>query len=170
MPNWCSTAYAIEGNAKELTNLYELMKNLQEQKEPSVSNGFGTAWLGCLVDALGENWEKYIVVAVGTIFNLMARCLHSIQKQRGLLAMKCLIWCVRNIPHCDISINQKNQEWDCIVLMTRRASIFQTNSMLMYLFRRKNTIPSVFLIYRACMTGWRKFVMCKFGLFKMSMR
>lgn len=68
MPNWCSTAYAIEGNAKELNNLYELMKNLQEQKEPSVSNGFGTAWLGCLVDALGENWEK--VYCRGSWYNL----------------------------------------------------------------------------------------------------
>lgn len=58
MPNWCSTAYAIEGNAKELKSLYDLMKKLQEQKEPSIPNGFGSAWLGCLVDALGENWEK----------------------------------------------------------------------------------------------------------------
>lgn len=58
MPNWCSTAYAIEGDANELQSLYELMKNLQERKEPSVPNGFGTAWLGCLVDALGEDWEK----------------------------------------------------------------------------------------------------------------
>lgn len=58
MPNWCSTAYAIEGNAKELKKLYDLMNGLQERKEPSIPNGFGTAWLGCLVDALGENWEK----------------------------------------------------------------------------------------------------------------
>ena len=58
MPNWCSTAYAIEGNAKELKKLYDLMNGLQERKEPSVPNGFGTAWLGCLVDALGENWEN----------------------------------------------------------------------------------------------------------------
>lgn len=58
MPNWCSTAYAIEGNAKELKKLYDLMNGLQERKEPLVPNGFGTAWLGCLVDALGENWEK----------------------------------------------------------------------------------------------------------------
>ncbi len=58
MPNWCSTAYAIEGDAKEVKSLYDLMNGLQEQKEPSVPNGFGTAWLGSLVDALGENWEK----------------------------------------------------------------------------------------------------------------
>lgn len=58
MPNWCSTAYTIEGDAKEVKSLYDLMNELQKQKEPSVPNGFGTAWLGCLVDALGENWEK----------------------------------------------------------------------------------------------------------------
>lgn len=48
MPNWCSTAYAIEGDAKEVKSLYDLMNELQKQKEPSVPNGFGTAWLGCL--------------------------------------------------------------------------------------------------------------------------
>ncbi len=58
MPNWCSTAYAIEGDAKEVKQLYELMKGLQERKEPSVKNGFGTSWLGCLVDALGGNWKE----------------------------------------------------------------------------------------------------------------
>lgn len=34
------------------------MNELQKQKKPSVPNGFGTAWLGCLVDALGENWKN----------------------------------------------------------------------------------------------------------------
>lgn len=58
MPNWCSTAYAIEGNAKEVKELYELMKGLQEKKEPSVKNGFGTTWLGCLVNALGGDWNE----------------------------------------------------------------------------------------------------------------
>mgnify|MGYP000091990669 CR=1 FL=1 len=58
MANWCSTAYAIEGDAKEIKSLYELMKGLQERKEPSVENGFGTKWLGCLVDALGKDWNE----------------------------------------------------------------------------------------------------------------
>ncbi len=58
MPNWCSATYAIEGDAKEVKNLYELMMGLQERKEPSVKNGFGTTWLGCLVDALGGDWNK----------------------------------------------------------------------------------------------------------------
>ena len=53
MPNWCFTTYAIEGNAQEVEKLYGIMKELGERKEPSVENGFGTTWLGCLVDALG---------------------------------------------------------------------------------------------------------------------
>lgn len=58
MPNWCSTAYAIEGDAKEVKKLYKLMTKLQGQKEPSVKNGFGKTWLGCLVDALGGDCNK----------------------------------------------------------------------------------------------------------------
>ena len=29
MPNWCSTAYVIDGDAKEVKQLYELMKGLE---------------------------------------------------------------------------------------------------------------------------------------------
>lgn len=58
MPNWCSAAYAIEGDVQEVKALYELMKGLEEHEKPTVENGFGTAWLGCLVDALGGDWHK----------------------------------------------------------------------------------------------------------------
>uniref|UniRef100_UPI00321AA733 hypothetical protein n=2 Tax=Bacteroidales TaxID=171549 RepID=UPI00321AA733 len=58
MPNWCTTAYVIEGDAQEIKSLYELMKDLQDRKTPAVKNGFGTSWLGCLVDALGKDWDK----------------------------------------------------------------------------------------------------------------
>ena len=57
MPNWCSSAYAIEGDANEIKSLYELMKGLENMEKPSVENGFGTTWLGCLVDALGKDWN-----------------------------------------------------------------------------------------------------------------
>ena len=39
MPNWCSTAYVIDGDAKEVKQLYELMKGLEERETPSVENG-----------------------------------------------------------------------------------------------------------------------------------
>lgn len=58
MPNWCNTAYAIDGDAKQVKQLYELMKGLEEQDTPTVENGFGTTWLGCLVHALGKDWNK----------------------------------------------------------------------------------------------------------------
>jgi len=58
MPNWCSTAYAIEGDANEIQDLYKLMKGLEDMEIPSVPNDFGTSWLGCLVDALGTDWQN----------------------------------------------------------------------------------------------------------------
>ena len=58
MPNWCSTAYVVEGDAQEIKSLYELMKNLEDMEKPSVPNGFGTTWLGCLVDALETDWNS----------------------------------------------------------------------------------------------------------------
>ena len=58
MPNWCSTAYAIDGDAKEIKQLYDLMKGLEERDSPSVENGFGTTWLGCLVNAIGKDWKE----------------------------------------------------------------------------------------------------------------
>ena len=164
MPNWCSTAYAIEGNATELKKLYELMKDLEKRQKPSVKNGFGTTWLGCLVEALGESWEK--IYCRGT----WERCLHSIQKQRGLPAMKCLIWYVRNILHCDISISRKNLVCVSIGRMMMRANTFPTDTMLMYALRRKNTIPSIFKTWKAYMTGWRIFAKYKSNPVRMSMQ
>ena len=65
MPNWCSTAYVIDGDAKEVKQLYELMKGLEERKTPSVENGFGTTW-----DVSWMLWVRigtmYVAVALGT--------------------------------------------------------------------------------------------------------
>lgn len=58
MPNWCTSAYVICGNASETKELYDLMSKLQAMKEPSVENGFGTTWLGCLVEALGGDYNE----------------------------------------------------------------------------------------------------------------
>ena len=170
MPNWCSTAYAIEGNATELKKLYELMKDLEKRQKPSVQNGFGTTWLGCLVEASEKVGKRYIAVERGITSNSTVRCLHSIQKQRGLPAMKCLIWYVRNIPRCDISISRKNLVCVSIGRMMMRANTFLTDTMLMYALRRKNTIPSIFKTWKAYMTGWRIFAKYKSNPVRMSMR
>lgn len=58
MPNWASSSYAIVGEKEEIKALYDLMNELQSRKEPLVKNGFGCNWLGCLVTALGGDWEK----------------------------------------------------------------------------------------------------------------
>jgi hypothetical protein len=34
------------------------MYELQNRIEPTIKNGFGSSWLGCLVEALGSSWEK----------------------------------------------------------------------------------------------------------------
>lgn len=57
MPNWCSSSYSIVGDKEEIKALYSLMSELESRKEPLVKNGFGTSWLGCLVTALGGDWE-----------------------------------------------------------------------------------------------------------------
>lgn len=46
MANWCSTAYAIEGDAKEIKSLYELMKGGKNRplKTGSGLNGSGVWW------------------------------------------------------------------------------------------------------------------------------
>ena len=58
MPNWCSSSYVIEGDKKEVKKLYGIMHGLEKRKTPAVENGFGTAWLGCLVNAFGADWNK----------------------------------------------------------------------------------------------------------------
>ncbi len=60
MPNWCSTSYALRSdNKEELKFLYDLMKGLKDSEKPLVENGFGNTWLGCLVTALGEDWNDF---------------------------------------------------------------------------------------------------------------
>ena len=41
MPNWCSTSYVVTGDKKEVRDLYEKMKSLEEREKPLVENDFG---------------------------------------------------------------------------------------------------------------------------------
>ena len=59
MPNWCYTTYKCIGDPKEVRSLYKVINANSKRKTPRVKNGFGTLWLGCIIDALGENWENY---------------------------------------------------------------------------------------------------------------
>lgn len=58
MPNWCSTSYVATGDRKEVRDLYEKMKSLEEGEKSLVENGFGKTWLGNLVTILGGDWKE----------------------------------------------------------------------------------------------------------------
>ena len=57
MPNWCFTSYVVTGEEKEVCDLYEKMRSLEEREESLVENGFGKTWLGNLVTLLGGDWN-----------------------------------------------------------------------------------------------------------------
>lgn len=56
-PNWCYTSIKCTGDEEEIQDLYSRMKRLQEMKEPLKPNGFGTTWLGNLVEDLGVDFN-----------------------------------------------------------------------------------------------------------------
>ena len=58
MANWCYAEYTLTGDKQELDAVYELMHGLETMAQPRVENGFGNTFLGCLVDALGGDWEN----------------------------------------------------------------------------------------------------------------
>lgn len=57
MPNWCWTSYVATGDEKEVCDLYEKMRSLEEREESLVENGFGKSWFGNLVTLLGGDWH-----------------------------------------------------------------------------------------------------------------
>lgn len=59
MPNWSSTIYYLtSSDFQEIEDLYNRMKRLQEMDHPLKPNGFGTTWLGNLVEDLGVDFNK----------------------------------------------------------------------------------------------------------------
>ena len=58
MPNWSDTVYKCIGDPKEVRSLYKIIKANDKRKTSRVKNGFGTLWIGNIIDALGEDWEK----------------------------------------------------------------------------------------------------------------
>lgn len=146
------------------------MNGLQERKEPSVPNGFEQRGLDVLWTLLEETGKKCFAVEIGITCNLTVMCLPLTQRLHGLLVTMCLIWSVKNILHYAISISRKSREWDCIVRMTRMANTFQTDSMLMCVFRRRNTTPGISQIYRMYMSGWSIFLMFKSSQCRMLIR
>ena len=58
MANICDVAYKCVGDLKEVRSLYKTIKANDKRKTSRIKNGFGTLWLGNIIDALGEDWEK----------------------------------------------------------------------------------------------------------------
>ncbi len=59
MPNWCDTTYKCVGDPKEVRSLFKVIQRNAKRKTPRVRNGFGIQCLGCIIDALGYDWEQY---------------------------------------------------------------------------------------------------------------
>ena len=70
MPNWCDTTYKIVGKREEVQSLCNLLTKLNSMKQPKVENGFGKLWLGCIVEELGEEWNKVACRGEVLDFNL----------------------------------------------------------------------------------------------------
>ncbi len=61
MANWASTSYRIEGNQKDLQELYNLCKDFSEKKRPAMEEGASENWEGNIILALGEEiGDSYI--------------------------------------------------------------------------------------------------------------
>ncbi len=58
MANLCSVTYKCTGDPKEIQELLSVLIANEERKDPLVKNGFGKLWLGCIITALGGNWEE----------------------------------------------------------------------------------------------------------------
>ena len=61
MANWASTSYRIEGNQKDLQELYDLCKDFSEKKRNAMVEGASEGWEGNIILALGEEiGDSYI--------------------------------------------------------------------------------------------------------------
>ena len=61
MANWASTVYRIEGNQKDLQELYDLCKDFSEKKRHAMEEGASDGWEGNIIVALGEEiGDSYI--------------------------------------------------------------------------------------------------------------
>ena len=59
MPNLCDTTYKCVGDLKDVRSLYKIIKANDKRKTPRIKSSFGTLWLGCIINALGFEWEKH---------------------------------------------------------------------------------------------------------------
>ena len=58
MANQSDVVYKCIGDPKEVRSLYKIINANDKRKTSRVKNGFGTLWIGNIIDALSEDWEK----------------------------------------------------------------------------------------------------------------
>ena len=58
MANWVTTIYKIDGDKEQVQNVYERIKETMSMVKPLVVSDFGVRWIGCLVEAFGESYQK----------------------------------------------------------------------------------------------------------------
>ena len=58
MTNYSDTQVKCIGSEKEINELYRIMRELETKPRPDTANDWGRQWLGCLVQALGSDWQQ----------------------------------------------------------------------------------------------------------------
>ena len=58
MPNWCYTSYVVEGDKKEVKDLFRKLNDLLEMETSLLENDFGNGWLGNVVQTFGGDPKK----------------------------------------------------------------------------------------------------------------
>lgn len=58
MANWVTTIYKIDGDKEQVRKVYEKIKETMSMAKPLVVSDFGVQWIGCLVEAFGESYQK----------------------------------------------------------------------------------------------------------------
>jgi hypothetical protein len=59
MANLADVTYKIEGAPEDLGAILQALEANDKRKNPLVKNGFSNMWLGCIITALGGNWEQW---------------------------------------------------------------------------------------------------------------
>ena len=58
MPNWCTTAAVVTGEATQVAAFGKLLQELEALPESLLPNGFGKLWCGNIVHKLGADWNE----------------------------------------------------------------------------------------------------------------
>ena len=146
------------------------MKDLEKRQKPSVQNGFGTTWLGCLVEALGESWEK--IYCRGTWDNLKfnGEVLTFNTETAWSPCNEMFDMVCEKYP--TLRYFYQSEEPGMCEYWTNddEGKYFPDRYYVDVCTSEEDTIPSIFKTWKAYMTGWRIFAKYKSNPVRMSMR